>query len=265
MEQKNLAIALVAFHKEASGLVPFDSENPYFKSRYSSLGAIINHINKHAPKHGLSWVQFPVTGYEGMRIGVKTIILHESGESLESDFTIAFVGTKNPAQEAGAIITYLRRYGLAAAFGLYADEDNDANPAETEAEMVVMKPAVKAEAKGKPAQKAEAKPKPARPYESDVLIENLKKMAGKSKPCTQKDRQTLVAAITQLLETDDPDLRHEMQLVLFGARSIAEVAPEMVSAALAWLNPVWDKEAKVYLFGEYVVDEFDKVREDYAI
>lgn len=271
---KNISKALVEFHKDINGRVGFDSVNPFFKSKYASLGAVIDFISKHAPKHGLSWLQLPISSQVVNMVGVRTIVLHESGESISSEIMLpintsitrlnkdgeAFVfelETPKIAQEVGSVITYLRRYGLAAAFGLYADEDTDANPAETEAEMVVKKPAVKAEAK--------PKPKPARPYESDVLIENLKKMAGKSAPCTQKDRQTLVAAIIQLLETDDPDLRHEMQLVLFGARSIAEVAPEMVSAALAWLNPVWDKEAKVYLFGEYAVDEFDKVREDYAI
>lgn len=256
MEQKNLAIALVAFHKEASGLVPFDSENPYFKSRYSSLGAIINHINKHAPKHGLSWVQFPVTGYEGMRIGVKTIILHESGESLESDFTIAFVGTKNPAQEAGAIITYLRRYGLAAAFGLYADEDNDANAPEQEvgkAEMVAMNSVAK------------AKPKYSRPYEPKVLLANLKKMAAKSEPATSRDRQILVAVLIQLLEDDNPDLRHAIQEVLFGHASIADVSLEMVSAALAWIDPVWNKEEKYFEINEFAGVEFEMLREEYAI
>ncbi len=260
MEQKNLSSALVAFHKEASGLVPFDSENPYFKSKYSSLGAIINHINKHAPKHGLSWAQFPVTGYEGMRIGVKTIILHESGESLESDFTIAFVGTKNPAQEAGAIITYLRRYGLASAFGLYADEDNDANSVEQErnesAEMVVMKPAPRANTRVSRA---------TRPYESNILIGNLKRMARKSQPATSKDSQILVAALIQLLGDDDPDVRHDVQEILFGHRSIAEVEPEMITAGLSWLSPEWDKDRKTFLLSEYAQEELDAVRADYAV
>lgn len=275
-DNKNISKALVEFHKAVSGRVGFDSINPYFKSKYASLGAVIDHINKNAPKFGLGWVQLPVSDPSMNMVGVRTTVIHESGETITSEILMPYntvmtklnkdgeairfeLETSKLAQDIGSVISYLRRYALASVFGLYADEDNDANPAENtasqeKAEMIVMKPV-----------QSKVKPKATRPYEPDVLLANLKKMAAKSEPCTQKDRQTLVAAVIQLLETDDPDLRHEMQLVLFGARSIAEVAPEMVSAALAWLNPVWDKEAKVYLFGEYAVDEFDKVREDYAI
>lgn len=273
-EIKNISKALVEFHKEVNCRVAFDSNNPYYNSKYASLGAVIDHISKTAPSFGLSWLQLPTYEPVSHLVGVRTIVLHESGESIESTINMPIntsltkmdnktgeiyttdIETPRIAQEVGSVITYLRRYGLAAAFGLYADEDTDANPSE---------PPQKLQPVRKPVKKVEAKQKPARPYESDVLIANLKKMAGKSEPCTQKDRQTLVAAIIQLLGTVDPDIRHEMQHVLFGARSIAEVEPEMVSAALAWLSPVWDKEAKVYLFGEYAVDEFNKVREDYAI
>lgn len=271
---KNISKALVEFHKAVSGRVGFDSVNPFYKSKYASLGAVIDHINKNAPKFGLGWVQLPVSEPEVNMVGVETIVLHESGETIKSRILLPYntslarvnkdgevsrfdIETQKIAQEVGSVITYLRRYGLAAAFGLYADEDTDANPAETEAEMVVMKPAVKAEAK--------PKAKAQRPYSPEVLVANLKKMATKSEPASQKDRQTIVASVIQLLGDDDADLRHEMQQVLFGHKSIAEVEPELISAAIAWLNPVWDKDSKLYFFNEFAVEEFNKVREEYAI
>lgn len=110
--------------------VKMDAVNPFFKSKYASLGSVINTAKPILKKHGLSVVQFPVSQYDG-QIGVHTMLVHESGQYLED---IIFVGmpenAKNPAQEAGKIITYLRRYAFAAVLGMYADEDTDANPAQ---------------------------------------------------------------------------------------------------------------------------------------
>jgi hypothetical protein len=63
-------------------------------------------------------------------IGVETVLMHSSGEWLSSSITLPFgEGEKGRtmAQNAGAIITYLRRYGLSAMLGIYADEDTDGN------------------------------------------------------------------------------------------------------------------------------------------
>lgn len=147
--------AMMAFHQQAGGLVGYDSFNPFFTSKYASLGAIIDLINKHASSFGLTWMQFPVS--EPGQIGVKTIVAHESGQSISESMTIPFneivrkvdksgtitETTRNVQQEAGSVITYLRRYGLAAAFGLYADEDLDGNHPD---QIVTNKPAVAAKA-----------------------------------------------------------------------------------------------------------------------
>lgn len=135
----NIIKALIQFHVQAGGGVAMDAANPFFKSRYATLGQIINVINALAPALGLTWVQFPVSAEA--QIGVKTMVFHESGEVLEDQVMVPFTQeilrldskgvpyqiTRNAAQEAGSAITYLRRYGLAAAFGLYADEDLDGN------------------------------------------------------------------------------------------------------------------------------------------
>lgn len=261
---KNISAALVKFHQETSGRVGFDSVNPFFKSKYASLGAVIDHISKHAPKHGLSWLQLPVSSQTKNMVGVKTIVLHESGESIsseimlpinaaltrlnkEGDAYVVELETPKIAQEVGSVITYLRRYGLAAAFGLYADEDNDSNPAEPTNEKATL-----------PASKVEPRGRAARPYKPDVLITKLEKMATKSEPANERDRQTLVAAIAQVVGDDD-DNRHAIQEYLFGYESIKEVEPEMVSAAIAWLSPVYDKDLKSYLLNDLAIRELNLV------
>jgi hypothetical protein len=121
---KNLAIALKKTQEEI-GRVNFDATNPFLKNQYATLGAIIETSKPVLVKNGLS-VSQPVIS-NGNEIGVTTILLHESGEFLSSTATINVLDQKglSLAQVAGSIITYLRRYSLAAILNLYADEDND--------------------------------------------------------------------------------------------------------------------------------------------
>jgi hypothetical protein len=123
---KNLALALKKTQEEI-GKVNFDSTNPFLHNNYASLGAIIEASKVALVKNGLSISQ-PTTG-SGNEIGVTTILLHDSGEYIASTATIGINDEKGLklAQVAGSIITYLRRYSLAAILNLYADEDNDAN------------------------------------------------------------------------------------------------------------------------------------------
>lgn len=119
-----LAAALAKVHTELEP-VQKNSTNPFLNSRYADLGVIIEAAKKVLPKNGLSYAQLPC-GSAG-EVGVSTIVMHESGEWLSDEITIQQVDEKgkSAAQVAGSIITYLRRYALAAALGLYADEDND--------------------------------------------------------------------------------------------------------------------------------------------
>ena len=148
------------------GPVYFDSQNPYYSSKYASLGQVIDVIRQTAPPLGLSWVQFPVSGIH--QVGVNTMILHESGEFLSStilvplpsEFTTNARGENkqtNFVQEAGKYITYLRRYALASAFGLYSEEDDDGNGSTYVPKSQANKPAVKAQ----PNTTVRAEPKPA--------------------------------------------------------------------------------------------------------
>jgi len=105
------------------GEVKFDSANPFYNSRYASLGAVIEASKKALSNNGLSVSQPTVSNEYG--VGISTLLLHESGEWIESTVTIPVTDGKNIAQEAGKTITYLRRYSLASILNLYSDEDTD--------------------------------------------------------------------------------------------------------------------------------------------
>lgn len=104
-----------------------DANNPFYKSKYADLSAIIDAVKPHLNKHGITYLQFGVI--EG---GLETMLLHESGEwvsgvlPFSSDKIIGKDGTFDP-QKAGSIISYFKRYGLQAAVGLpTADDDGEA-------------------------------------------------------------------------------------------------------------------------------------------
>lgn len=120
-----LATALSQFQAEVKQ--PFkDKTNPFFKSKYVPLENIVEAITKTSGKHGLSFIQFPVN--EENKIGIVTILMHKSGEWIETE-PIYANPTKQDAQGAGSVITYLKRYSLSAVFGITSDEDDDGNAA----------------------------------------------------------------------------------------------------------------------------------------
>ena len=125
-----LYAALVAAIAETTD-VHADATNPFHRSRYATLGAHLSAIKPIFAKHGLAIVQFPI-GYD-TGVGVRTVIVHKSGQSIGADFVLnATAITKDgvtkhgyTAQEAGAVLSYARRYALASVAGT-ATEDDDA-------------------------------------------------------------------------------------------------------------------------------------------
>ena len=122
-----LAAALAKAQAEMPA-APMNATNPFLHNRYADLGSVIEASRPILAKNGLSVSQFPTGGGSG--IGVSTILMHESGEWLESEMTLPLGDEKgkSQAQVAGSIITYLRRYAYASVLGMYADEDTDGEP-----------------------------------------------------------------------------------------------------------------------------------------
>ncbi len=102
-----------------------DADNPFFKSKYVPLESVVESITNEAPKHGLSFVQWALNDEQG-RVGVATMLMHESGEFIEFD-PVFMNAEKNTPQGAGSLITYLKRYSLSAVFGITSDQDDDGN------------------------------------------------------------------------------------------------------------------------------------------
>lgn len=121
-----LAPALVAAIAEMPAL-EMDGRNPYYKSRYTTLGAVIAATRDILARHGLAITQQVTSDPTGEAVGITTVILHESGQLMSWEAVVKIPLESNPGQEAGKLITYLRRYSLAAALNLYSDEDIDAN------------------------------------------------------------------------------------------------------------------------------------------
>lgn len=119
-----ISTAFVNAQKEMSNAKK-DSNNPFFKSKYADLNSIREAVIPVLNNHGIGVLQ-PTCSIDG-RNYVKTILLHESGESLESLTEIIFA-KQNDAQAQGSGISYARRYGLQSMVCIGA-EDDDANKA----------------------------------------------------------------------------------------------------------------------------------------
>jgi hypothetical protein len=123
---KNLATALAMFQGEVKN-PPKSADNPFFKSKYTTLDTLIDTAKPLLNKHGLSYIQS--CGGDGSNISVTTLLLHNSGEWIESE-PLVLKADKATAQGAGSAVTYARRYTLSAILGLASEEDDDGNGAE---------------------------------------------------------------------------------------------------------------------------------------
>ena len=116
-----------AMAKVQSELRPaaMNATNPFLKNRYADLGSVVDAVQKLAASHGLSVIQMAFSTSDA--VGITTRILHTSGEWVEGElaFPLAEERGKSMAQMAGGLITYMRRYALASAFGVVSDEDTD--------------------------------------------------------------------------------------------------------------------------------------------
>lgn len=117
-EIKQIATALLAFQKDAPSVTK-DAKANYGK--YATLGNVIDSTRNALATNGLSFMQFP----DGD--GLTTLIMHTSGEWIRA--TGKLILDKQTAQGLGSALTYSRRYGLTAALGIAADDDDDGNEA----------------------------------------------------------------------------------------------------------------------------------------
>jgi len=101
------------------------ADNPFFKSKYANLESVIEAAHGALEANGLAVMQGPGP-MDGNCITLTTRLIHESGEWIETDFSLP-AGKMDP-QAAGSAITYARRYSLMAMLCIPAvDDDGEAS------------------------------------------------------------------------------------------------------------------------------------------
>ena len=120
MENKNISIAFLKAQKQFSSAKK-DALNPFLKSKYADLNSVMEACFSALHENGICVIQ-PIVSIDGKSF-VNTILLHETGEKLES-FTEIICKNINDAQAYGSGITYARRYGLQSICCIGADDDD---------------------------------------------------------------------------------------------------------------------------------------------
>jgi ERF superfamily len=127
-EIDQLAGALVAAQTDFKAIDKTDF-NPFFKSKYAGLPAVVEAAQPILSKHGLAISQHidhvPVA--DAPYDTLITYLLHSSGQYISSEMLLHL--PKTDPQGQGSAVTYARRYAYMAALGLVADVDDDAEAA----------------------------------------------------------------------------------------------------------------------------------------
>src|SRR5487761_2043939 len=105
--------------------IPKGSTNPFFKSKYAALPDVVLAATPILAANGLAVTQL-MTSVDGTD-ALTTVLLHESGESIESTMLLHLA--KNDPQAQGSAVTYARRYSYMSILGLVADVDDDGHKA----------------------------------------------------------------------------------------------------------------------------------------
>lgn len=114
------ALAKAQAEFEVAGL---NKNNPFFKSRYADLMAVVNAARPALCKNGLAVTQNIISHVNGETI-LHTILMHSSGQWLESRMRV--LPPKNDVQSMSSYITYLKRVSYSSLIGVVTgDEDDD--------------------------------------------------------------------------------------------------------------------------------------------
>lgn len=124
MAETGIIAALAAALPKLEGAKK-DRQNPYFKANYATLGSVIDALEP-LKEHGLWFLQISHERDNGACF--ETFAIHGPSNAQMSMGTMFVPADKNNAQGFGSAQSYCRRYGLMAAFGLAA-EDDDGNAA----------------------------------------------------------------------------------------------------------------------------------------
>lgn len=103
---------------------PLDGYNPHFKSKFSTLAAVMDCIREACAEHGIAYRQTVAPDGDGY---VLRSVVCDGSEELELS-ALRVPGHANP-QQFGSALTYMRRYQALADWGIVGDPDDDGNAA----------------------------------------------------------------------------------------------------------------------------------------
>lgn len=124
METKAIYSKLLEVQKEVAPIKKTE-DNPFFKSKYFDVNAILAALKPILSKHGLVLMQGMEVDDNGRNGLTTTVADAESGEKIESSI---YLPDASDPQKFGSAVTYYRRYALQSLFALEA-EDDDGNTA----------------------------------------------------------------------------------------------------------------------------------------
>ena len=120
---KELTSALIAVQSELPTIIKDKLvRGDKFSYKYVSLDTVMPEALAILNKHGMALTQTVGTAEDG-GTALSTTLLHSSGEWLSD--TQPLLLTRADPQAQGSAITYARRYGLMAALGIVAEDDDD--------------------------------------------------------------------------------------------------------------------------------------------
>ena len=115
--------------KTSAPIVTKDRDNKQYESKYTSIGNLVNTVNPHLSKYGLS-ARWDIDQSNGIK--VTCVMTHRLGHSESTSMSGPpdNSGKKNPLQEIKSTITYLKAATFEAITGLAstdANSDDDGN------------------------------------------------------------------------------------------------------------------------------------------
>ena len=133
-----VAVDLIKLVNEAKGFEKTGKANMELKNgrkldyKWIILDNILTHV-----KSNENFALMQPLGLDLLnRQAVKNILVHKTGEVIESDWFPIGIKEDDSEQTKGIRITYMRRYSLGAFLGVSTETDNDGNDIKTDAEVV---------------------------------------------------------------------------------------------------------------------------------
>jgi len=122
-EATNEVLSALVKAKSQIGSITKGSANPFFKSKYADLSAILNTVEPVLQEFNLAVIQ-PVVNIDSSSF-IATTFIHESGQYVSILGSELVAAKQNDPQAMGSAITYARRYSISSALSLNSENDDD--------------------------------------------------------------------------------------------------------------------------------------------